>query len=216
METLEVGQTRTATITSVMQYGAFADIGGVDGLIHVGDLAHERIKDPGDVVKVGDVVEVRVLRIDRSAKPPKIALGRKQVMADPAIGAMSAIVAGAEVTGRVTKLMDFGAFVEVAPGVEGLVHVSEIAHERIDTPAKVLRQGEIIQCKVLSVDLDKKRISLSRKALLERPAAPARPERGGDRKDAPAAMPMRADDPVMRKLRAKFGGSGRELKGGLS
>jgi ribosomal protein S1 len=212
--TLEVGQTRTATITSVMQYGAFADIGGVDGLIHVGDLAHERIKDPGEVVKVGDVVEVRILRIDRSANPPKIALGRKQVMSDPAIGAMSAIVAGAEVTGRVTKLMDFGAFVEVAPGVEGLVHVSEIAHERIEHPGKVLRQGEVIQCKVLSVDLDKKRISLSRKALLERPAAPQRPERG-DRKDAPAAVPMRADDPVMRKLRAKFGGSGRELKGGL-
>lgn len=214
LEELEVGQTRTATITSVMQYGAFADLGGVDGLIHVGDLSHERVKDPGDVVKVGDVVEVRVLRIDREAKPPKIALGRKQTLVDPGIGALSSLEAGSTVTGRVTKLMDFGAFVEIAPGVEGLVHVSEIAHERIAAPAQVLRAGEVIQCKVLAVDTERKRISLSRKALLDRPEAPPREKRGGDRDAAPAA-PLRADDPVMRKLRAKFGG-GRELKGGLS
>jgi small subunit ribosomal protein S1 len=214
LEELEVGQTRTATITSVMQYGAFADLGGVDGLIHIGDLSHERVKDPGEVVKVGDVVEVRVLRIDRDAKPPKIALGRKQTLADPGIGALSSLEVGATVTGRVTKLMDFGAFVEVAPGVEGLVHVSEIAHERIAAPAQVLRAGEVIQCKVLAIDTERKRISLSRKALLDRPEAPPREKRGGDRDAAPAA-PLRADDPVMRKLRAKFGG-GRELKGGLS
>lgn len=214
LEELEVGQTRTATITSVMQYGAFADLGGVDGLIHVGDLSHERVKDPGDVVKVGDVVEVRVLRIDRDAKPPKIALGRKQTLADPGFGAISALEVGSSVTGRVTKLMDFGAFVEIAPGVEGLVHVSEIAHERIAAPAQVLRAGEVIQCKVLAIDPERKRISLSRKALLDRPEAPPREKRAGGRDAAPAA-PLRADDPVMRKLRAKFGG-GRELKGGLS
>ena len=210
---LEVGQTRTATITSIQQYGAFADIGGVDGLIHVSDLTHERVKDPGQVVKVGDVVQVRVLRIDREAKPVKIALGRKQTIADPALTAIAEIEAGATVTGRVTKVMDFGAFVELAPGIEGLIHVSECAHERIPTPAKVLTVGEVLQVKVLSVDMDRKRISLSRKALLDRPAMPERS--GGKRDDRAAVMPARADDPAMRKLRAKFGGGNRELKGGL-
>ena len=209
---IEVGQTRTATITSIQQYGAFADLGGVDGLIHVSDLSHERIKDPSEVVKVGDVVEVRVLRIDRDAKPPKIALGRKQTLSDPALTALAEIQAGATVTGKVTKLTEFGAFIELSPGVEGLVHVSECAHERIPTPAKVLTVGEVLQLKVLSVDMDRKRISLSRKALLDRPAMPSS---GGDRGGkGPAPAPMRADDPVMRKLRAKFAG-GRELKGGL-
>ena len=206
---LEVGQTRTATITSIQQYGAFADIGGVDGLIHVSDLTHERVKDPGQVVKVGDVVQVRVLRIDREAKPVKIALGRKQTIADPALTAIAEIQAGATVTGRVTKVMDFGAFVELSPGIEGLIHVSEIAHERIPTPDRVLQVGEVLQVKVLSVDAGRKRISLSRKALLDRPAMPER----GDRRDGREAPALRADDPVMRKLRAKFGG--RELKGGL-
>jgi small subunit ribosomal protein S1 len=206
---LEVGQVRTATITSIQQYGAFADIGGVDGLIHIGDLSYERIKDPSEVVKPGQVVQVKVMKIDREAKPIKIGLGLKQTIADPALGAMSEIEAGATVTGRVTKLMDFGAFVELAPGIEGLIHVSEVAHERIPTPGKVLTVGEILQVKVLSVDMDRKRISLSRKQLLDRPAMPER----GDRRDARPAPALREDDPVMRKLRAKFGG--RELKGGL-
>ncbi len=210
---LEVGQVRTATITSLQPYGAFADIGGVDGLIHIGDLSHDRIKDPSEVVKVGDTVQVRVLRIDREAKPVKIALGRKQTVADPALTAMGEIEAGATVTGRVTKIMDFGAFVELAPGVEGLIHVSECAHERIPTPAKVLTVGEVLPVKILAVDTDRKRISLSRKALLDRPAAPA--GRGDRRDDRQAVMPARADDPAMRKLRAKFGGGNRELKGGL-
>jgi small subunit ribosomal protein S1 len=215
---VEVGQTRTATITSIQQYGAFADIGGVDGLIHVGDISHERIKDPSEVLKAGQVVQVKVLRIDRDAKPMKIALGLKQTMSDPTLNALGEIEAGASVTGRVTKLMDFGAFVEIAPGVEGLIHVSEVAHQRIDTPAQVLSVGEILQVKVLSVDMDRKRISLSRKALLERPempAAPSRPGRPGEKREERAALPARADDPAMRKLRAKFAGA-RDLKGGLS
>jgi small subunit ribosomal protein S1 len=206
---LEVGQVRTATVTSIQQYGAFADLGGVDGLIHIGDISHERIKDAGDVLKPGQVVQVKVLRIDREAKPIKIGLGLKQTIADPALTAMAEIEAGATVTGRVTKLMDFGAFVELSPGVEGLIHVSEIAHERIPTPGKVLQVGEVLQVKVLSVDPGRKRISLSRKALLDRPAMPER----GDRRDGREAPALRVDDPVMRKLRAKFGG--RELKGGL-
>jgi small subunit ribosomal protein S1 len=206
---LEIGQTRTATITSVQAYGAFADIGGVDGLIHISDLSHERVKSAADVVKVGQVVTVKVLKLDLTQSPAKIGLGLKQLVADPGVTVLETIEAGATVTGRVTKLMDFGAFVELAPGIEGLIHVSEVAHERIPTPGKVLTVGEILQVKVLSVDMDRKRISLSRKQLLDRPAMPER----GDRRDARPAPALREDDPVMRKLRAKFGG--RQLKGGL-
>jgi small subunit ribosomal protein S1 len=112
--------------------------------------------------------------------------------------------------------MDFGAFIELSPGVEGLIHVSEVAHERIPVPGKVLSVGEVLQVKVLSVDMDRKRISLSRKALLDRPAMPEREAgRGGKGGDRNVVL-ARADDPAMRKLRAKFGGNGRELKGGLS
>lgn len=210
---LEEGQQIRATITSVQPYGAFADIGGVDGLIHIADLAHERLKHASDAVKVGDEVEVKILRIDRDQDPPKIALGRKQIMADPILQKLSEVQAGATVTGRVTRLTEFGAFVEISQGLEGLVHISEISHERIPTVDRALRRDQIVTAKVLSVDPDRKRVSLSIKALVERPASQ---QRGRDRDD-----PMRADgflrdeDPAMRKLKAKFG-SGGQLKGGLS
>ncbi len=231
---LEVGQTRTATITSVQSYGAFADIGGVDGLIHISDLAHDRVKAASDVVKVGDVVTVKVLKLDLSQSPAKIGLGMKQLVADPGVAAMQAIEAGSTVTGRVTKIMAFGAFIELAPGIEGLVHISEISHERIPTVDKALRANEVVTCKVLSIDHGKKRISLSIKALVE---APARPEpqasggasgrskgedgfaaafgrRGGrGRDDAPVAD--RPEDAALRRLRAAWG-SDKELKGGIS
>lgn len=230
---LEIGQTRQATITSVQPYGAFADIGGVDGLIHVSDLAHDRVKSAGDVVKVGQVVTVKVLKLDLTATPPKIGLGMKQLVADPGVQAMQALDSGATVTGRVTKLMPFGAFIEIAPGIEGLVHISEISHDRIPTVDKALRVNEVVTCKVLSLDVAKKRISLSIKALIE---PPARPEpqavggAGGGRKDKPeggfssafgrnrkrddvptAALP---EDPSLKRLRATWG-TGKELKGGL-
>ena len=167
---LEVGQTKTATITSLQQYGAFADIGGVDGLIHIGDISHERIKDPSEVLKAGQVVQVKVLRIDRESKPIKIALGLKQTMSDPALNAMGEIEAGATLTGRVTKLMDFGAFVEVAPGIEGLIHVSEMSWtERVKHPSKLINVGDEVECKVLEVDSKNKRISLGLKQLQSNP-----------------------------------------------
>jgi len=208
--TLEEGQQVRATVTSVQPYGAFADIGGVDGLIHIADLAHERLKHASDAVKVGDEVEVKILRIDRSQEPPKIALGRKQVMADPILQKLTEVQEGATLTGRVTRLTDFGAFVEIAPGLEGLVHISEVSHERIPTVDRVLKRDQIVTAKVLSVDSDRKRVSLSIKALVDRPA---RPGREGD-------MPQRADgflrdeDPAMRKLKARFAGGG-NLKGGI-
>jgi small subunit ribosomal protein S1 len=231
---LEVGQTRQATITSVQPYGAFADIGGVDGLIHVSDLSHERVKSAGDVVKVGQVVTVKILKLDLTASPAKIGLGMKQLVADPGVQAMQSLESGGTVTGRVTKLMPFGAFIELAPGIEGLVHISEISHERIPTVDKALRVNEVVTCKVLSLDVAKKRISLSIKALIEPPARPepqaAGGAGGGGRKDKPEGgfsaafgrnrnrdeVPAvsRQEDAALKRLRATWGAN-KELKGGL-
>ncbi len=231
---LEIGQTRTATITSVQAYGAFADIGGVDGLIHIYDLSHERVKSAADVVKVGQVVTVKVLKLDLTQTPAKIGLGLKQLVADPGAAALETIEAGATVTGRVTKIMPFGAFIEIAPGIEGLVHISEISHERIPTVEKALRKDEIVTCKVLSIDSDKKRISLSIKSLIEPPARPEPQASGGagggkgpkadegfgtafgrrrGKDDVPTVA--RPEDGALRRLRATWGGD-KQFKGGLS
>lgn len=210
LETLQEGQQVRGVITSVQPYGAFADIGGVDGLIHVADLAHERLKHASEAVKVGDEVEVKILRIDRSQNPPKISLGRKQVMADPILQKLSEVREGATVTGRVTRLTDFGAFVEIAPGLEGLVHISEVSHDRIPTVDRVLKKDQIVTAKVLSVDSERKRVSLSLKALVERPSRPGREGDAPVREDGY----LRDEDPAMRKLKARFA-SGHQLKGGL-
>jgi small subunit ribosomal protein S1 len=172
IESLEPGATVTATIVSLQPYGAFADIGGIDGLIHVSDLSHDRIQHPSAVVKVGDEVQAKVLKVDTSQRPPKVSLGLKQLQTDPFEARLEEIKEGETISGRVTKLADFGAFVEVAPGIEGLVHISEIAWERIKTPGQILSQNQVISVKVLSVNKDERRISLSVKQTQERPAQP--------------------------------------------
>ena len=212
---LEPGQERDATVTTIQPYGAFADLGGIDGLIHVSDLAWDRVKHPADVVKEGQQVRVRVLKVDRNQTPPKISLGLKQTMSDPTEARYGEIAEGATVSGRVTKLMAFGAFVEIAPGVEGLVHISEISHERIPTVESVLKKDQTITAKVLRLDPAQRRVALSMKALTDRPAMPDRPGKPGRTRDEDV---LRQDDPTMRKLRAKleskFGAMG-GLKGGI-
>ncbi len=214
---LEVGQQRTATIQTLQPYGAFADIGGVDGLIHVSDISYDRVKHPKDVLSEGQQVEVKILRIDRSLNPPKISLGMKQCMADPAVTAFNELTAGETITGRVTRLMPFGAFVELRPGLEGMVHISEISHDRIATVDKVLKKDQVVTAKILSVDLDQRRIALSIKATIDRPAPQPKPGRSdgrGDRGHRVEKEFMREEDPELRKLKARFGG-GSKLKGGL-
>lgn len=211
LATLEVGQVRSATIVGVQPYGAFADLGGIDGLIPISELAHDRLRHASDAVKVGDAVDVKIIALDLAQQPPRITLSRKQVMTNPLAEAIKDLAAGQTVSGRVARLADFGAFIELAPGVEGLVHISEVSHERIPSVAKVLRVNEVVQAKVLSIDSDRARISLSIKALKD---APARRDQGksqgkGDERDASV---MREEDPAMRKLRAKFSG---QLKGGI-
>lgn len=214
---LEEGQTRSATILSLQPYGAFADLGGVDGLIHISDLSHDRIRHAKDAVKEGEVVQVKILRIDRNVSPPKISLGRKQTMSDPIAAAMNTVAAGETVTGKVTKTTEFGAFIEIAPGVEGLVHISEVSHDRIPSVDKVLKRDEVVTCKVLAVDPGRKRISLSIKALVDPPVRAAPSGKGGgrgDRRDGPKPEAPRENDPELRKLKARFGG-GIQLRGGL-
>lgn len=171
LEGLEVGQILPATIMSLQPYGAFADIGGVDGLIHISDMSYERIKHPSEVIKEGQQVTVKVLKIDTSQHPPRIGLGLKQTMEDPTVAARASMKEGDTVSGRVTKLMPFGAFVELSPGVEGLIHISELAHDRVHDVRKVVKQDEIVTVKVLSIDPSSKRIALSLKAIREQQQA---------------------------------------------
>ncbi|MCH2142906.1 MAG: S1 RNA-binding domain-containing protein [Phycisphaerales bacterium] len=199
--TLEKGQTFDGVVTSVQQYGVFIDIGGLDGLVHVSDMSWDRVKSPGDLVKEGDAVRVQVLKVDMGADPPRIGLGMKQLVTDPFSAASSTLSEGAVVTGTVTRLAAFGAFVKIADGIEGLVHISELAHKRVSRPNQVVREGEVVEVKILSIDADKQRVSLSIK------------QASGDAGDD-ASAPLRKDDPTVAKLRAKFG-SGVDLKGGL-
>ena len=143
-----------------------------------------------------------------SGEQPKIALSRKAVVADPRVEAMNDLAEGETVSGTVTKLVEFGAFIQIGPGIEGLAHISELSHQRIPSADTVLREGEVVQVKILSMDQDRGRVSLSLKALQDRPAAPE----GSKKQGGGRVEPARPEDPAMRKLRSKFSG---DLKGGL-
>ncbi|MHC5007505.1 MAG: 30S ribosomal protein S1, partial [Planctomycetota bacterium] len=196
LEELKEGDQRPAVIRSVQPYGAFADLGGVDGLIHISDICHERIQHPSDRVKEGDEVQVQILKIDRSQESPRIGLGMKQCMADPYHAHTANLREGDTVSGRITKLMPFGAFVEIAPGVEGLIHISQLSNERVNKVSSIVKPNEIVTVKVLDVDPRTRRISLSLRAA---------------RADEESEV-VRPEDPALRKLREKFGG---DLKGGI-
>jgi len=163
------GQTITGTVRSIMPYGAFVTImPGVDGLLHVKDMSHGRVEDPKSVVKEGQRLELMILKVDRESR--KIGLGLKQIMADPWTDIESKYVAEQLATGRVTRLAEFGAFVELEPGVEGLVPMGEMSFERrVHSAADVCKVGDVIKVRVLSVDPARKRISLSIKRVGDDP-----------------------------------------------
>lgn len=167
------GQTRKGTVQRLANFGAFIDLGGVDGLLHISEMGWGRVKHPGDVVKVGEEVEVYILAVDREKN--KISLGLKQLIANPWDSAAEKYAVGNTVTGKVVRLAPFGAFVELEDGVDGLVHISQIAWERVEKVEDALRVGQEVSAKVLELDLENKRISLSIKELLERPAKQAAP-----------------------------------------
>ncbi len=167
-ESLAEGQTVSGVVKTIMPYGAFVDIGGTDGLLHIGDMSHARIKDPKEVVQEGQQLEVMVLRVDRETR--RIGLGLKQVKPDPWADAETKWPAETIVTGRVTRLMDFGAFVELEPGVEGLIPISEMSYERrISHPREIINEGDVVKIHVLKVDTEARRIGLSLKRVRDDP-----------------------------------------------
>jgi len=159
-QSLAVGDTVTGRVASVREFGAFVDLGaGVQGLLHVSEMGWSRVTDPAAVVKVGEEITVRVLRVDNDGE--RIALGLKQLMADPWVAAASSYEVGQVKTGRITRIADFGAFVELEPGVEALAHFSTFAPTgRADTWSKSIAVGHTAQFEILTIDVDKKRIGV--------------------------------------------------------
>ncbi|WP_214783003.1 30S ribosomal protein S1 [Exiguobacterium sp. S3] len=163
LESLEVGQIIEGTVQRLTDFGAFVDIGGVDGLVHISEMAHSRVEKPSDVVTEGDRVKVKVLGLDLDNE--KVKLSIKETQPGPWETIEGKIQPGDVIEGTVKRLVTFGAFVEVAPQVEGLLHISQIANRHIATPSEVLSEGQEVKVKVIDVHLDDKKISLSMRAL---------------------------------------------------
>jgi len=158
---LEEGQVRTGVVKGLTDFGAFVDLGGVDGLLHVSQMSWGRVDHPSDVLKVGEEIDVKVLKVDREGE--KISLGLKQLLPDPWSTIEENYAPGQVVGGRIMRIAPFGAFVQLEPGVEGLVHISELADYHVTEPSEVVSEGEDVQVKVLRVQPDERRISLSLK-----------------------------------------------------
>jgi small subunit ribosomal protein S1 len=164
-ESLALGDALEGTVTRLVPFGAFVDIGGIEGLVHISQISHQRVGDPSDVLKEGQTVKVKVLEIQNlgMGRSERISLSIKALASDPWPETAAAMVPGTDVEGRITRLVDFGVFVELQPGVEGLVHISELANRRIMHPREVLNEDEVITVRILDVDVGRRRISLSRR-----------------------------------------------------
>ena len=181
---LAVGDVVTGKVARITSFGAFIDLGGVDGLVHLTELSHERNVSPKSVVTVGEEVEVKIL--DLNEEEGRVSLSLKATTPGPWDGVEQKLAKGDVVEGTVKRLTDFGAFVEVLPGIDGLVHVSQISHKRIENPKEALKVGQEVKVKVLEVNADAERVSLSIKALEERPA-----QEEGQKEEKRAPRPRR-------------------------
>ena len=159
LDDLQVGDIKEGKISSIVSFGAFVDIGGMDGLVHVSELSWRHVENPNEIVKVGDTVTVKVLEIDNDKE--RISLSIKQVKEDPWLDFELHYKEGDVVEGEVTKVVPFGAFVTIGKGVEGLVHVSEISADKVDSPELVLALGQKVQIKITELDIEKRRVNLS-------------------------------------------------------
>lgn len=166
LDSLFVGQVLEGTVQRLTDFGAFVDLGGIDGLVHISQLSYEHVGKPSDIVEEGQKVQVKVLNVDRDNE--RISLSIKETLPGPWSNLKEKASKGSILTGIVKRLVSYGAFVEVFPGVEGLVHISQIAHKHIGTPHEVLKEGQEVQVKVLDVNEGEQRLSLSIKDLLER------------------------------------------------
>lgn len=170
-DVIEVGSIIEGTVQRLTDFGAFVDVGGVDGLVHISELSWDRVEKPSDLVNEGDKVKVKVLKVDKENE--RISLSMKEAQPGPWEKGADALKAGSVVSGTVKRLVSFGAFVEVAPGVEGLVHISQISNRHIGNPAEVLKEGQEVQVKILDINPAEQRISLSIREVEEEKEAKA-------------------------------------------
>ncbi len=204
MEGLQVGQEHEGIVRSIRDFGAFVDLGGIDGLIHVSKLSWDRITHPKDVLSEGEKVKVRIEKIENG----KIGLSYRDVGEHPWKKAADEFVPNAIVDGTVTKIMDFGAFVKLAPGIEGLVHISELAHHRVVNVANVVSEGQEVRVKILSVDTENQRMSLSMKAMQAPPEKASGKSRATDSEDEPPR------ESAVKKFEGKLKGGTNKNTGG--
>jgi small subunit ribosomal protein S1 len=183
---LEEGQVRHGVVRSVKGFGAFIDLGGVDGLLHIGEMSWSRIADPSAVLKVGQELDVKILKIDRETR--KLSLGLKQLTPSPWDMVEDKYERGMTVKGKVTRLMDFGAFVELEPGVEGLIHISELSPTRVRRVADIVKPEQEVEVRILKIEPEVKKIALSLKPL---PVAAPEPEEEEEEDEAPTPKPIR-------------------------
>ncbi|MES5397133.1 30S ribosomal protein S1 [Bacillus amyloliquefaciens] len=169
LQTLEVGSVLEGKVQRLTDFGAFVDIGGIDGLVHISQLSHSHVEKPSDVVEEGQDVKVKVLSVDRDNE--RISLSIKETLPGPWSQIGEKVKQGDVLEGKVQRLVSFGAFVEILPGVEGLVHISQISNKHIGTPHEVLEEGQTVKVKVLDVNESEERISLSMRELEEAPKA---------------------------------------------
>ncbi len=204
MAELAEGQVRDGTVRSLQDYGAFIDLGGVDGLLHVSQLSWQRVKHPSEVLTVGQPIKVKIKKIDPESG--KISLAFRDLTDNPWAKVSQKYPVTSTHEGTVTKIMEFGAFVELEPGIEGLVHISELSHGRVWRASDIVSIGQQVEVKVLSVDVEQQRISLSMKALLARPEPKKKEEsETPEPEEAPAPLP-KAKGPLK-------GGTGRSTGG---
>lgn len=198
MDKLEVGSVIQGVVQRLTDFGAFVDVGGVDGLVHVSEIAWHHVDKPSDVLKEGDTVNVKVLKVDKENE--RISLSIKETLPGPWDLAGEQLQIGQVVEGTVKRLASFGAFVEVLPGVEGLVHISQIARRHIGTPEEVLEVGQTVKVKILDMDLENQRISLSIKEAEEPLTRPERPTHDLD-SDKGSGMSITLGDVLGDQLR---------------
>jgi ribosomal protein S1 len=210
---LKVGDVREGVVRSLRDFGAFVDLGGVDGLIHISQMSWDRVKHPSEVLTEGQRVKVKVLKIDPDTQ--KISLAYRDLFESPWANAANKYPVTKKVTGTVSKIMDFGAFVKLEPGIEGLVHISEISHKRVFRASEVVKVGQQVEAKVLSVDPENQRISLSMKALESHPQTAADDVDSEADHDAEAAAQESEATKAAKKKKQQVlkGGLGRSPRG---
>ncbi|HET9103130.1 MAG TPA: 30S ribosomal protein S1 [Solirubrobacteraceae bacterium] len=202
LDRLQPGQVVEGTISNIVDFGAFVDLDGIDGLIHISELSWSHVNHPSEILSIGDTVSVKVLDIDRQRQ--RISLGLKQTQEDPWQRVVDTYNIGDELEGAVTKVVTFGAFVEILDGVEGLVHISELAQHHVENPREIIQPGDTVRVKILEIDSERRRLSLSIKRV-EGQVLPVRP-----------IEPVAGDEEEQQQAPATGGGLGEMPELGLS